>query len=463
MTALFRKDPVQVQKGRVLEAVRQWREAYDATNDKDALPQDLTRMVDLATRIANPVRDDIVTSIDALLVEFESLLFVDDPEENLRGVEEKTLLLQAALGNLRRGAARAGYAVDDADDASLPPGLRLPRSAIADKLDALVSALEEVKASVSDVKRTQEADRSNEQPIFQGPLVNNTFERINIKFDLSLLQIQRKLIDVSGLVKLVGETRSLIRQFLTSVSQLGLKAGSWLLTQAETRVKPAARELGSVAGAVVRKAAAWFRNKQAPSQEPVSVQPEEKSASGEKSDEPPDDFDIGVVKQMILRGEAPPSQWVPWITELSFHERYYSAEMRDDDTLDDLTPLAGLTELRSLYLDGCNVRDLSPLGQLEKLESLDLSNTPSFDLAPLAGLSALQELDLQRTKVADLSPLANLSALHSLWLRDTQVTDLSPLREMENLEKVYVSEEMKEALESSFGRTLVIRGVSLGW
>ena len=63
---------------------------------------------------------------------------------------------------------------------------------------------------------------------------------------------------------------------------------------------------------------------------------------------------------MILRGEAPPEGWQPFIAELNL----------SGTKLDDLAPLAGLTAL----------------------QKLDLSRTQVSDVAPLAGLTALQQL-----------------------------------------------------------------------
>lgn len=87
-------------------------------------------------------------------------------------------------------------------------------------------------------------------------------------------------------------------------------------------------------------------------------------------------------------------------------------------------PMAGLTALQHLALDGTRVADLAPLAGLTALQSLSLDRTPVADLAPLAGLTALQTLSLDRTRVADLAPLAGLTALENLSLDHTRVVDL---------------------------------------
>ncbi|MCE9610521.1 MAG: hypothetical protein K8R23_10040 [Chthoniobacter sp.] len=88
--------------------------------------------------------------------------------------------------------------------------------------------------------------------------------------------------------------------------------------------------------------------------------------------------------------------------------------------VNDLTPLAGLTQLQCLHLSGCpSLVDLGPLAALTQLQELRLRHcTDVKDLAPLAGLTQLQLLDLTHcTGVADLSPLAGLTQLQWLYLR----------------------------------------------
>ena len=83
--------------------------------------------------------------------------------------------------------------------------------------------------------------------------------------------------------------------------------------------------------------------------------------------------------------------------------------------VNDLTPLAGLSGLRSLYLDSCEqVSILTPLAGLSGLESIYLTKTRVSDLTPLAGLSGLRSLNLVSTQVSDLKPLAGLSGVNAI-------------------------------------------------
>ncbi len=122
---------------------------------------------------------------------------------------------------------------------------------------------------------------------------------------------------------------------------------------------------------------------------------------------------------------------IDWVREELLAGRYLPAGIAAQ--VSDLSPLATLTNLQSLYLFGTRISDLSPLATLAKLQSLDLSGTQISDLSPLATLTNLHSLVLRGTQVSDLSPLATLTNLHSLDLRGTQVSDLSLLATLTNL------------------------------
>jgi hypothetical protein len=71
-----------------------------------------------------------------------------------------------------------------------------------------------------------------------------------------------------------------------------------------------------------------------------------------------------------------------------------------DVDIDDLTPLAELTELEAVTLIDNHLRDISPLSNLKKLRSLDLSDNDIQDISPLRGLKELEFLDLENNPIA---------------------------------------------------------------
>ncbi len=97
------------------------------------------------------------------------------------------------------------------------------------------------------------------------------------------------------------------------------------------------------------------------------------------------------------------------------------------NSVKDLSPLSGLTNLTGLYLGGSSASDLSPLAGLTNLESLFLDSNGISDLSPLAGLTNLTRLALGNNSVKDLSPLTGLTSLRWIRLASNNISDLSPL------------------------------------
>jgi hypothetical protein len=92
-----------------------------------------------------------------------------------------------------------------------------------------------------------------------------------------------------------------------------------------------------------------------------------------------------------------------------------------DNFLGELTPLAKLTKLVSLDLDGNftagKAKDLTPLAGLTKLEMLNISNHPKIrDLSPLSGCVSLRILKANGLvpKIAGWPTLLGLERLEEI-------------------------------------------------
>lgn len=118
--------------------------------------------------------------------------------------------------------------------------------------------------------------------------------------------------------------------------------------------------------------------------------------------------------------------WLPWLC------------CNKSKALKDLSPVAKLTSLTHLIVDGTGVSDLHPLAHLTAMQRLSVGNTDVSDLSPLSELTSLQDLDLESTFVSDLTPLRHLTSLDRLVLKETPVSDLSPLSSLTNLTVVDV-------------------------
>jgi hypothetical protein len=108
----------------------------------------------------------------------------------------------------------------------------------------------------------------------------------------------------------------------------------------------------------------------------------------------------------------------------------------------DLAPLTSL-HLNRLGLWGCRgITDFAPLGQLTELTDLDLEDTNICELSPLAGLAKLETLWLRHcTDIVDLSPLAALPNLRKLYIWGVAPgVDLAPLADNRRL-TVYIDHD----------------------
>ena len=99
----------------------------------------------------------------------------------------------------------------------------------------------------------------------------------------------------------------------------------------------------------------------------------------------------------------------------------------NSNSISDLSPLAGLTNLIHLWLWNNAISDISPLAGLTNLELLDLGNNFITDISPLAGLTNLTILGLHSNNITNVDTIAGLTNLTLLWLWNNAISDISPL------------------------------------
>ena len=112
-------------------------------------------------------------------------------------------------------------------------------------------------------------------------------------------------------------------------------------------------------------------------------------------------------------------------------------EQDKGNQISDISPIAGLINLRELVLDRNSISDLSPVTALINLEILHLIENKISDLSPVAGLINLERLDISSNNTPDLSPVAGLINLEFLSFPDNNVSDLLPIAGLINLEHLY--------------------------
>ena len=101
--------------------------------------------------------------------------------------------------------------------------------------------------------------------------------------------------------------------------------------------------------------------------------------------------------------------------------------------VDSLEGLGCLHWITALEIRRGGVQDISPLATLSNLHSLNLADNGIVDISVLSGLSSLITLNLSENEISDLTPLASLSSLDELTLSGNHITDLTPLVQNEGL------------------------------
>lgn len=115
-----------------------------------------------------------------------------------------------------------------------------------------------------------------------------------------------------------------------------------------------------------------------------------------------------------------------------------------DNEVEDLAPLSGLTGLQILYASDNRIKSVAALADLTALEQLwlfrncrgDDDTDCLVDLTPLAGLTNLAALLIDGNEVASLSAVAGLTGLQFLNASGNDITDLGPLGTLDNLRTV---------------------------
>ena len=106
----------------------------------------------------------------------------------------------------------------------------------------------------------------------------------------------------------------------------------------------------------------------------------------------------------------------------------------NSNSISDVSPLAGLTQLTGLQLEENAISDVSGLSTLTQLASLDLSNNVISDVSPLATLTQLADLNLSYNPISDVSGLSTLTQLQILQFYNCKViSDVSGLSTLTQL------------------------------
>lgn len=125
---------------------------------------------------------------------------------------------------------------------------------------------------------------------------------------------------------------------------------------------------------------------------------------------------------------------------LEYAKNLLTLHLGDNQYITDVTPLAGLTNLRTLILNQNRIADISPLAGLVNLGELDIHHNQIRDVSALAGMTRLWRLAIRENPIRDITPLAGLVDVRTLVLSCTEISDLSPLLSMRSLEHLDLRE-----------------------
>ncbi len=107
--------------------------------------------------------------------------------------------------------------------------------------------------------------------------------------------------------------------------------------------------------------------------------------------------------------------------------------------IDNLEPLAELSELRMLDCSGTNVSDVNPIRNLNKIKELDISNTLVTDISNLKYANVVQNFKADNIRINDISIVGFFKDLNSLSVSCTDVSDISSLAKCSNLSTLNLS------------------------
>ncbi|HZY80741.1 MAG TPA: leucine-rich repeat domain-containing protein, partial [Cyclobacteriaceae bacterium] len=111
-------------------------------------------------------------------------------------------------------------------------------------------------------------------------------------------------------------------------------------------------------------------------------------------------------------------------------------DLSNNQYIQNIEPLARLTNLQKLNVSGTSINDLSPIRNLTELVDLDVSRSGVTDISVLKYASKITRLNAERTGVSDISVVKKMPALVSLDVSNTKAADFTGLLDIATLTNV---------------------------
>ena len=97
-----------------------------------------------------------------------------------------------------------------------------------------------------------------------------------------------------------------------------------------------------------------------------------------------------------------------------------------------------MASLTSFAATGTSIVSIRGLEHASNLTELSLEENTIWDLSPLAGLDKLELLELWDNIITNVEPLRGLASLQELHLGRNAITDVEPLLDLQSLEKLHI-------------------------
>ncbi len=149
--------------------------------------------------------------------------------------------------------------------------------------------------------------------------------------------------------------------------------------------------------------------------------------------------DLKIVS-MYTKGFDEKQAMLNWWSEMSFEWQSLFRKLTnktDSVGLSDIRQMSAITEID--LSNNQYIQNIEPLARLTNLQKLNISGTPISDLAPIRNLTELQEVDASRSAVKDISVLKYASKITRLNIENTGVADISVVKKMPALQALDAS------------------------
>jgi Leucine-rich repeat (LRR) protein len=127
------------------------------------------------------------------------------------------------------------------------------------------------------------------------------------------------------------------------------------------------------------------------------------------------------------------------LSDIRQMEAITEINLANNQYIQNLEPLARLTNLQKLNISATSVSDLTPIRNLTELQEVDASRSAITDIAVLKYASKIINLNIEGTTVSDLSVVKKMPGLQVLNARGTKVNDLTSIADLTGLTHVDVS------------------------